>query len=233
MLYSNVFKFWSCGGLYRNSTSHLCVSGTISNTQRWCCKIPKLTILTSFEIIGEAWYSVMISWDGDGERERERYIYIHRVSCLSLDFSNLFMLLSKAAYSSEEQELSIAHVKAVWFFERHFCAVGFKHSLMFPHLVWDTGKCPFVPKQWLEDHHCPINVCGMQKQWEIKVVRCINEWTSFSRQWHGMKSTTWKSHGCHCNEFSNRQPQTQHKSAPYAQKPPLSQFLQAFSCNPA
>ena len=38
------------------------------------------------------------------------------------------MLLSKAAYSSEEQELSIAHVKAVWFFERHFLPCWFRLS---------------------------------------------------------------------------------------------------------
>ena len=48
----------------------------------------------------------------------------------------------------------------------------------------------------------------MQKQWEIKVVRCINEWASFSCQWNGTKSTTWKSHARHCNEFSNHQPHT-------------------------
>ena len=156
------------------------------------------------------------------------------MSCLSLDFSNLFMLLSKAAYSSEEQELSIAHVKAVWFFERHFLPCWFQTFLVVPAPCLRYRKVPFRTETMTRRPSLSYrNVCGMQKQWEIKVVRCINEWTSFSCQWNGMKSTTWKSHGCHCNEFSNRQPHTQHKSAPYAQKPPLSQFLQAFSCNPA
>ena len=149
----------------------------------------------------------MISWDGDGERERGI------VSCLSLDFSNLFMPLSKAAYSSEEQELSIAHVKAVWFFECHF-------SLLVSNIPCCARALFEIPDSALSYRGvisetmtrrpslAYMNVCGMQKQWEIKVVRCINEWASFSCQWNGMKSTTWKSHASHCNEFSNHQPHT-------------------------
>ena len=139
--------------------SHLCVSGTISNSQRWCFKIPKLTILTSFEIIGEAWYSVMISWDGDGEREidRYRYIYIQCHVCRLISPICSCCFLRRPILPKNKSWAS--HMwRQFGFSNVTFCLVGFKHSLLFPRLVWDTGKCPFVPKQWLEDHHCPIGM---------------------------------------------------------------------------
>ena len=68
------------------------------------------------------------------------------------------MLLSKAAYSSEEQELSIAHVKAVWFFKCHFLPCWFQTFLVVPAPFLRYRIVPFRTgalflKQWLEDHH--------------------------------------------------------------------------------